>query len=207
MKPSFFLAGISIFLFFFFHLSPAQSQENIDTLDAFTSASKALEVAGGTIYPTYAIVQWKEYYEDEPHVEVYQLQWGTEPETFTNVIDLKPYERKTFTTTTISPLNDNTQYYARFYRVYEEKAKTTDFDFKTPEFPDAVSQPVLTIYNKNDILKQPSVLYMLNGRVLRHNQPDTYPFTLINKTASGIYLMHHFTKGQSGNAVRTVINR
>ena len=209
MKPSSFLTGICILLLFFFHRSPAQSSENTDTIDAFTSASKALKISGGTIFPTYVIVQWMEWYEDDPHVEAYQLQWGTESGTFTDTINLKPFERKTVTTTTISPLADNTTYYARFYRVYEEEAKITEFDFKTPPLPDLIKAPVpiRPVYHNADISS--FSIYSINGKLISQGiiSSDNRMFSVLNPATSGTYLIRYYSGKTTVMTIRRVLSR
>lgn len=207
MKPVSFLIVCIFILMFFIRYTPAQVSENVYTFDAFTSASEALEVYGGSIYPTYAIVQWWEWYEDEPHVGTYQLQWGTESGLFTDTIDLKPFERKTVTATTISPLADNTTYHARFFRVFEEEATITEFEFKTPPLPNPIKAPVPIhpVYRNADISSFSR--YSLNGKLIYKGgiSSDNRIFSVLNPATSGTYLIQYYSGKTSVMTTRRIL--
>lgn len=112
--------------------------ENTVKIDAITTASwetklpdhKGLKINGGTVYPTYAEIEWWDYYKNG---DAQELKWG-KTSTYDSTRNLQPVTAKTNTITKITGLEPKTKYYAEFHRIYGSKADiSTKFEFTTPE--------------------------------------------------------------------------
>lgn len=99
-----------------------------NTIDAFSSASRKLNVTGGKAYADSAVLTWTDGYTNGT---IEELLWGTST-SYGNTINLKPVNRST-NTTVIKGLTPNTKYYAAFHRTYQSKGSnvTTAFQFTT----------------------------------------------------------------------------
>lgn len=134
-----------IVIFCFSGVSFAQN-----TIDAITTASwdtklpahKGLKINSGTVYSTYAEIEWWDYYSDG---DVQELKWG-KTASYDSTKDLQPFTEQTNIITKITGLEPKTKYYAEFHRTYGDEADiSTKFEFTTPEATSTtLPQPQLT---------------------------------------------------------------
>jgi hypothetical protein len=129
-----FLFAITLFV-----SSNAVASEQCNTIDAFTSASiyHSLKIQQSQAYKNYAIIHWSEDWKDELKVFSYKLLWGTQPGVFTDSLNLKPFTQKALNIDTLLSLQENTKYYAQFYRDYNHEYEPflRNFCFTTPPLP------------------------------------------------------------------------
>ncbi len=149
-------------------------------VDAFTSASRKLNVDSGWVYRDKAVLYWVEYYECDFDVAAYFIRWGTQPGVFTDTLKLLDreqvpelyYAHQTTNAATITGLAENTAYYAQFYRDYKYKGYITDFRFNTPPLPryNVIHPRPLRLRSAEAVTGVD--LYSINGRLLRHIAVD-----------------------------------
>ena len=210
LKPVSFLIVCIFILITFVRHTPAQPQEDVNTFDAFTSASKRLKIEGGTISKTSASILWNEWWEDDFHVDAYLLLWGKENGNFSDTLNLKPYVNKTTNTAVLESLEENTTYYARFCRVFEDSAYITDFYFNTPPLPPAVKTPAPIYRTRQNAAILSFSIYSLDGKSMCRRSsisPDYQMHSVLNPSTSGTYLIQYFSGDEKTFATRMVVNR
>lgn len=129
----------------FCQISPADATEQFNEIDAFTSPSvyHSLKIDRSKVYKTYAVINWKEYY-NSFNVDAFKLLWGTQKTAYSDTLDLfsrlsPPIKdsvgTQPFTADTLKNLKENTEYYAEFYMNYNRKLYKQEFRFNTPPLP------------------------------------------------------------------------
>ena len=109
-------------------------------IDAFTSASRVLKVDSVTVYDTFAVVFWWEYWKDSSAVDAYRIEYGLSSDSLKDTLNLKGYTNQVNLVDTIHPLLPGTAYYARFYREFNRgEPKITPFQFTTRATESAVT--------------------------------------------------------------------
>ncbi len=167
------------------------AEENFVALDGFTSASqdRGLKVLGGKVYPTYAVIEWWDYYANG---QVHELKWGTS-ESYGSTMNLKPFTRRTNVIDTIKLLEKNTKYYAAFHRTYTSKNKdiTTKFEFTTPDENSTGINPGVTLRSRQLAAGEHAALFTLAGKPVAEastKTPLTFSGAFRKKVAPGLYI-------------------
>jgi len=106
-----------------------------NAVDGVSSASGKFQLLGGQAYENRADITWKDGYNNGSQ---HLLKWGTTT-SYGNQINLKPFPRNSSVTTSISGLVAGTKYYGQFFRYYEGRARTTNFEFTTYGTQTAIS--------------------------------------------------------------------
>ena len=122
-------------IFFIFLNVYKLSGQSYNIIDAVTSASGKLNLIGGDAYPTFAVIRWKDAYNNGTE---HLIKYGT-TSSFGSQINLKPFSANTVVIDTLPDLTAGTRYYGQFYRTYKGHSYTTDFSFTT-------ATPVATTY-------------------------------------------------------------
>ncbi len=117
--------------------NPPDTNRQYVKIDGFTSATRKLTVDSIIVFHDHAEVYWEEYYDGkDPQIVAYRIEWGKTEGTYTDTLNLKPFEPKTDIITTIPNLEPNTTYYCQFYRDWHGTIKKTPFSFTTPSKPE-----------------------------------------------------------------------
>jgi hypothetical protein len=168
------------------------SAHQVDTLDAFTSASKRMQVKAGLVSSSMLAIQWYEWY-DLTHVDAYLLMWGKESEVFTDTISLQP-KGKSDSLIVINDLEENTKYYAQFYRVYEENViVATPFEFTTLSVTKVTRRSVTNNLFLSDNISE-VVVFTTDGKEIVHQaftEKTGIRGILSNLTTPGMYLVSY----------------
>jgi|GEM_PF-4490869 len=185
-------------------ISIADAADNYITIDAFTSASRRMRVDTARIYPDHADIYWWEYYEQDAKVLEYKIKWGTDAGVMTDSLDLRPYTEKVTNLATITPLQENTHYYAQFYREYNRRAYITNFEFTTP-LPIAVIRDNAVSRSSNVGANVSAIdLYTMDGRrvmVMPVESAVSAGSLFRSAGLSGLFVAKYIAK--SGNTVKT----
>lgn len=178
--------------------------DNFITIDAFTSASRRMRVDTARIYSDHADIYWWEFYEQDAKVLEYKIKWGTDAGVMTDSLELKPYTAKVTNLTTMAPLQENTHYYAQFYRDYNRRAYITNFEFTTPIHTAVIRDNVVPRSSGISANVGAVALYTVDGRrvmVMPVESAVSAGSLFRSAGLSGLFVARYIAK--SGNTIRT----